>query len=98
MATELKAVVPPAPGRFSMTNGWPTCRDSWSSTTRPVMSTALPALNGLIAEMARDGQACAWADGAAAARATAASAPHSTRMDLMRFLPSRRSAAPRGVG
>jgi hypothetical protein len=41
--------MPPAPGRFSSTIGWPTCFESWSSTMRATMSLALPAANGTIA-------------------------------------------------
>jgi hypothetical protein len=51
------------------------------------MSTALPALNGLIAVTVRAGQVCASADDVAAARAMAANAPHNARIELMRFLP-----------
>jgi hypothetical protein len=36
----------PAPGRFSMTIGWPTCRDTSSNTMRAITSVALPGASG----------------------------------------------------
>ena len=36
----------PAPGRFSITIGWPTCCDTWSNTMRAITSLALPAVSG----------------------------------------------------
>jgi hypothetical protein len=38
----LAPTVPPAPGRFSMMNVFPSCRPTWSITTRAMMSLALP--------------------------------------------------------
>jgi len=54
-------VVPPAPGRLSMTIGCPICADTCSSTMRPTMSLAFPALKGTMAVMVRTGKACARA-------------------------------------
>jgi hypothetical protein len=42
----LAPTVPPAPGRFSMMNVFPSCRPTWSITTRAMMSLALPAASG----------------------------------------------------
>src|SRR5215207_525740 len=55
-------IVPPAPPRFSTTTGWPSWLDSGSSTSRPTISSELPAANGIIARIGRAGQA--WAKAA----------------------------------
>ena len=39
-------MVPPAPGRFSITTGWPHISESFWPTVRARMSVALPAVNG----------------------------------------------------
>src|SRR5262245_12641141 len=52
-------MVPPAPPRFSMTIGWPSCADTGSSTMRPTMSRLLPAENGTMARIGRAGHVCA---------------------------------------
>src|SRR5262245_2022283 len=49
-------MVLPAPGRLSMMIGWPSCLLSCSNTMRAVMSLALPAANGMMAVIGRDGQ------------------------------------------
>src|SRR5258705_377325 len=41
-------MIPPAPGLFSTTNGWPSDFASWSATTRPRISVAEPGVNGTI--------------------------------------------------
>ncbi len=57
--------VPPAPGRFSTTMDWPSSAASPSSTTRGTTSAALPAPNGIVALISRDGQFSACAAAAA---------------------------------
>src|ERR1700761_3400127 len=52
--------VPPAPGRFSTTIGWPSSADSLSKNSRGTTSVALPAPNGIVALISRDGQVSAW--------------------------------------
>ena len=54
-AVSISPSVPPAPGLLSITIGWPSCFCSCSNTMRAVMSLALPAANGMIAVMLRDG-------------------------------------------
>src|SRR3954471_20008250 len=39
-------MVPPAPGRFSTSTGWPSAAASLSLTLRAMMSVALPGVNG----------------------------------------------------
>src|SRR5262249_24308362 len=56
----LAPTVPPAPGRFSMTNVLPSCRPTWSMTTRAMMSLAMPAASGTTTVTLRAGQS--WAD------------------------------------
>src|SRR5258708_6461444 len=79
-------IVPPPPGLFSMTNGWPSCRETWSSTTRATVSLALPAVNGLMTCIARVGQASPSAAAAAATSATPAMAMalHKPRREIIR--------------
>src|SRR5215207_1976804 len=67
-------IVPPAPPRFSTTTGWPSWLDSGSSTSRPTISSELPAANGIIARIGRAGQACAKAPRERAGIASAAPA------------------------
>src|SRR5262249_51501421 len=61
---------------------WPIFCDSWSTTTRPVVSDALPAANGLITRIGRVGQSWAWAVTIAATRAAAAPAKRRIRMGM----------------
>ena len=70
-ATAAVPTLPPAPGRLSITIGWPSVRPSGSATTRAMMSGELPGGNGTTSLIARAGQACA-ADGSAIAEAVAA--------------------------
>src|SRR5262245_52363620 len=49
----------PAPGRFSTTNGCPSCCDTCSNTARAMMSVAAPAVSGMITRMGRVGHSCA---------------------------------------
>jgi len=58
-ATALAPVVPPAPGRFSITNVWPTCFPTCSNTTRAATSLAVPAPSGTTTATARAGHSCA---------------------------------------
>ena len=51
----------PPPGRFSYTTGWPTRVESWSATTRPMMSVPPPAACELMNLIGRSGQVCAAA-------------------------------------
>ena len=48
----------PAPGRFSITIGWPTCFDTSSNTMRAITSVALPAVSGTTTLIGLVGQAC----------------------------------------
>ena len=57
-ATAPMPIVPPAPGRFSTTKGWPSCSDSRCATVRAMMSVALPAVNGTITVTRLVGQDC----------------------------------------
>jgi hypothetical protein len=66
-----------------MIMGWPSCLDTWSSTTRPTMSLALPALNGLITWIARVGHGSQTAGVAATASTALATAPHKKRSDVI---------------
>src|SRR5262249_1154404 len=60
--------------------GWPMFCDTWSTTTRPVVSEALPAANGLMTRMGRVGHS--WARAVVAAMRTAlAPATKRIRMD-----------------
>src|SRR5262245_16599200 len=54
-------MVPPAPGRFSTTNGWPSCSARRCVTVRAMMSVALPAVNGTITCTRLVGHDCASA-------------------------------------
>jgi hypothetical protein len=63
-------MAPPAPGRFSTTNGWPSATCSFSATTRAAMSVACPGGQGTTTLMGRLGYACANAAVAARSDAT----------------------------
>src|SRR5207237_6903179 len=54
-------MAPPAPGRLSATNGWPSCCCSFSATTRAAMSVACPGGQGTTILTGRLGYACAHA-------------------------------------
>src|SRR6516162_2120073 len=70
LATMLAPIVPPAPGRFSITKVSPTCLPTCSNTTRAMMSLATPAGIGTTTVTLRVGQS--WAEARAkAARAMA---------------------------
>jgi len=56
------AMVPPAPGLFSTTTGWPSVRDSSVPTAREIMSAVLPAASGTSKRIGRAGQLCAMAE------------------------------------
>src|SRR5262249_54846617 len=77
-----KPRVPPAPGRTSTTIACPRFCDTWSSTTRPVVSEALPAANGLITRIGRVGQSCARAV-VAAMRVAATPTKKRARMGIL---------------
>ena len=61
LATMLAPMVPPAPGRFSITKVCPTCLPTCSKTTRAMMSLATPAGIGTTTVTLRDGQSSATA-------------------------------------
>src|SRR6266849_3268233 len=87
--------LPPAPGRFSTTTGWPSAGASFSESTRAIRSGELPAGKGTIMWTARDGQppapvAAGCADPPAAGCADAPAARASMiarRRILIRFPP-----------
>src|SRR5215510_7484959 len=62
LATMLAPIVPPAPGRFSITKVCPTCFPTCSKTTRAMTSLATPAGIGKMTVTLREGQSCATAD------------------------------------
>src|SRR5207302_10624723 len=87
-------MVPPAPGRFSMTMGCRSWGESLSVTVRAMMSVPLPGVNGTTILIGFEGQACAHA-----ADCAAQSSPSSTK-DLPSFpdiLASREQAFAIGV-
>src|SRR5215204_3288335 len=65
-------MVPPAPGLFSMITGWPSLADSSLDMERAITSVALPGVKAMTMCTGLSGQVCAWAAGAASARARAA--------------------------
>src|SRR6266513_2490440 len=72
-------MVPPAPGRFSMTMGCRSWGESLSVTVRAMMSVPLPGVNGTTILIGFEGQACAHA-----ADCAAQSSPSTTK-DLPSF-------------
>jgi hypothetical protein len=48
-------MMPPAPGRFSTTTGWPSASESFGATRRAGVSVAPPGENGTISRMVRFG-------------------------------------------
>src|SRR6185369_15059376 len=72
----------PAPGRFSITKGWPSASPSLAPTSRAITSTPEPAVRPTITLTGRSGYPAAVAAGAAA-MLTAASAA-----DRIRFISS----------
>src|SRR5947209_20043852 len=70
----LAPMVPPAPGRFSITKVCPTCFPTCSKTTRAMTSLATPAGIGTMTVTLREGQSCATADVSAAIDSIAPSA------------------------
>src|SRR6266487_4165935 len=69
-------MVPPAPGRFSITIGCPSWGESLSDTVRAMMSVPLPGVNGTMTLIGFAGQACAHAADCAAHSAIATAAIH----------------------
>src|SRR6266576_1819708 len=61
-------IVPPAPGRFSMTTGCPQYSESFWPNVRARMSVALPAVNGTMILTGFVGHACALANEAHSAQ------------------------------
>src|SRR5712691_5010444 len=78
-ATTAAPMVPPAPGRFSMTMGCPSWGESLSVTVRAMMSVPLPGVNGTTILIGFAGHACAHA-----ADCAAQSSPSTTK-DLPSF-------------
>src|SRR5262245_25910300 len=68
------AILPPAPVRFSMTNGWPSRSDSHCPKRRARMSGAPPAANPTMMRTGRDGYGCALATRVTVGSAVAAAA------------------------
>src|SRR5688572_4434029 len=54
-------MVPPAPGLFSTTTGWPSASDRPGATRRAVMSTFPPGAKGTMMRIGFAGKACAAA-------------------------------------
>src|SRR5262249_14459380 len=78
--------VPPAPGRFSITTGWPSFSCSDCATMRPMMSAPPPGPNGTTMRTGRCGQSCAAAS--AAPRSHAAEAASRLRRVSINIPPS----------
>ena len=82
-ATSSTPTLPPAPGLFSITTGWPQAWASLSPIARARMSVLPPGVNGTTMRTGFDGNASAGpaarAVGAAAARAIAVAAPTKAR-------------------
>src|SRR5258705_7936968 len=72
--------VPPAPARFSTTNGWPSCSDRRWVTVRAMMSVELPAVNGRTTVTRLVGHDCASAASEAMHAANAATHIHDRLM------------------
>jgi len=77
-------IVPPAPMRFSMTIGWPSCFCTSAKTVRGMMSVALPGVNGTIARIGRVGQSSASDDAQQAIRKKADVASHRRNISISR--------------
>src|SRR6185436_1958164 len=58
-ATSAEPTTPPPPARFSITIDWPSSAARRSNTSRGTTSAALPAPNGMVALISRDGQVSA---------------------------------------
>src|SRR4051812_25097090 len=83
-------VMPPAPGRFSTTMGWPSVFDNPVLAARTMESTPEPALTGRITRMGRCG---AWA---LAAHARASAMPRNARRGRIVFMATFPFGADRG--
>src|SRR5947207_2167873 len=82
-----EAMLPPAPGLFSTTTCWPHISDSLAPTTRPMVSTPPPGVNGTIMRTKRLGHA-GWASAEGAtvgASAEAAASETKWRRSIMRI-------------
>src|SRR5882672_12755706 len=79
-ATAPTPSVPPAPARFSTTNGWPSCSDRRWVTVRAMMSVELPAVNGTTTVTRLVGHDCASAASEAMHAANAATHFHDRLM------------------
>src|SRR6059036_2107232 len=95
-------MVPPAPGRFSMTIGCPICGESLSVTVRAMMSVPLPGVNGTMIRIGFEGQGCAHTADCAAHSAIAQAAIHllcscTTRASLCIIEPERFTLPPDAV-
>ena len=75
--TALAALMPPAPGMFSITKRWPSFSPSFSATRRAVTSATPPGPNGSTIFTGRSGYFCAVAgDTKAINSATVAATPN----------------------
>jgi hypothetical protein len=61
LITALAALMPPAPGMFSITKRWPSLSPSFSATRRAVTSATPPGPNGRTILTGRSGYFCAAA-------------------------------------
>src|SRR5438094_1979176 len=86
-ATTAAPMVPPAPGRFSITMGCPSWGESLSVTVRAMMSVPLPGVNGTMILIGFEGQACAQA----AVCAIHSAIPAARVQSFVRGLPSQGS-------
>ena len=73
-ATESAAMLPPAPGRFSTTTGWPRARESGSASARATMSGWPPGAKGTTSFTAWAGVHSRCGEAPRQARTTARSA------------------------
>src|SRR6478672_4551539 len=88
LATRLAPIVPPAPGRFSITKVCPTCLPTCSNTVRAMRSLATPAGTGTTTVTLRVGQS--WADAWPKA-ASVIAAPRITRRAIFIVISSKRA-------
>ena len=86
-ATAPAPIEPEAPGRFSTMNCWPSAVVSWAARMRATWSVEPPGGKPTMNFTVFEGQAWAWANGAATARRSAAAS--AGRVRDMRMVTSR---------